>query len=77
MNDIDFYFMLFLACGQLVVKFVEAQVCHVFLFVVVTGRKHKKWSALYWTEDDYDSSTQHHKIRGGGGSQEHWFDRSG
>ena len=77
LNDIDFYFMLFLACGQLFVKFIEAQVCHIFLFVVVTGRKHNKWSALYWTEDDYDSLTQHHKARGGGGSQEHWFDRSG
>jgi hypothetical protein len=49
--------MLFLVCGQIIVKFIEVQVSHVFIFLVVSGRKSgKKWSALYWTRDNYDSS---------------------
>ena len=44
-----------LLCVQLLVKYVEVQVCHLYLYAVVTVRKTRKWSSLYWTSDKYDS----------------------
>jgi hypothetical protein len=40
---------------QLLVKYCEVQLCHVYLYAVVTVRKTRKWSSLYWTSDQYDA----------------------